>query len=270
MLLHSTLSLLLVSVAAFSPSGGGPCYYIDGSIDTDSSACYVLSSVGASMCCRDFEQCLKTGLCLGSPTGLVGQYDNDTSIRRLKSSSAVQLSRCADASFCPRSPDNVNETCCETHQGTMAGLDQALIAANVVSSIRSALSTTTSTPSSAAPTVSRTVASEPPRLSSTSDPTAPASSTRANSGLSQESKVYVAFPTSHYSFHQGGIRKVVPAWKRSVQLASHFGRYANSRDHRTLGTALPTLIVTAIGLFLGRNWWKKKQKRKSLVQDAQP
>ncbi|CAO1601401.1 hypothetical protein XANCAGTX0491_005064 [Xanthoria calcicola] len=243
MLLHSTMTLFLSSVAAFSPSGEGPCYYIDGSIDTGSSACYLLDSVGASMCCRGFEQCIGSGLCLSTPTGRIGQYDNDTAIRRrsctdyswqdgaclaiapFKYSSPVQLSRCADASYCPRSPDNVNETCCENNQGTMAGLDQALIAARVVSSIRAALSstTTTSPPSSAAPTVSRTVTPEPPRLSSTPDPTAPASSTSNSGGLSQESKV-------------------------------------------GLGVGLPTLGITALGAFVGWLRMKQKQKQKQREQ----
>ncbi|KAL8848185.1 MAG: hypothetical protein Q9221_006793 [Calogaya cf. arnoldii] len=215
MLLHSVLSLFLLSAAAFNPSGGGRCYHIDGSEDTLSSACYILNTVGASMCCLKSEQCHDDGLCYGSPTGLIGPYDDDTSIWR-------------HASFCPRSPDNVNVTCCETRQGTMLGLDQAHIAASLVSSIRAPPSTTISPPSSAAPTLSRTLAYETPRLSPTPGPSPPAPSAASGGGLSQETKA-------------------------------------------TLGTALPALFITAVGIFLGRKWWKnEKEKRKSFVQNAHP
>ncbi|KAL8657566.1 MAG: hypothetical protein Q9226_001776, partial [Calogaya cf. arnoldii] len=104
----------------------------------------------------------------------------------------------------------------------MAGLDQARIAASLVSSIRAPPSTTTSPPFSAASTVSRTLAYETPQLSPTPSPIPPAYSAGSNAGLSQETKA-------------------------------------------TLGTALPTLFITAVGLFLGRKWWmNKKEKRKSL------
>lgn len=74
--------LCLISVSAFSPSGEGPCYNIDGSHDTASSACYLLDTVGASMCCRSTEECRLDGLCASPPYGLVGQYDNRKAIRR--------------------------------------------------------------------------------------------------------------------------------------------------------------------------------------------
>ncbi|KAI4223355.1 MAG: hypothetical protein L6R36_005473 [Xanthoria steineri] len=154
-------------------------------------------------------------------------------IAPFKYSSAVQLSRCADASYCPRSPNNVNETCCENNQGTMAELGQALIAATVVSSIRAALSstTTTSPPSSAAPTVSRTVAPEPPRLSSASDPTAPASSTSSSGGLSQESKVGlgIGIPTTILT----ALGLLLGWWKKKQREQSHMPDVQPSRYQST-------------------------------------
>ena len=69
-------------VSAFEPSGGGPCYNIDGSEDSQSSACYVLDSVGASMCCANGEDCRVDGLCTGSANGLTGPYDNGKAIWR--------------------------------------------------------------------------------------------------------------------------------------------------------------------------------------------
>lgn len=76
------VSLCLLSAAAFSPSGEGPCYFIDGSRDVDSSACYLLDSVGASMCCKSTDECRLDGLCNGLPNGPVGQYDDDQAIWR--------------------------------------------------------------------------------------------------------------------------------------------------------------------------------------------
>ena len=75
----------------------------------------------------------------------------------------------------------------------MAGLEQAPIAASLVSSIRAIYLTTTTTipPSPTEATTSRTIVSETPSLPTTPDPTSPASSTNASGSLSQETKVYV-------------------------------------------------------------------------------
>ena len=76
------ISVFFLSVSAFSPTGGGACYNIDGTKDAPSSACYFLSSVGASMCCWSGEECRPDGLCTGSPDGPVAAYDNAVSIWR--------------------------------------------------------------------------------------------------------------------------------------------------------------------------------------------
>ena len=70
------------TMRSFPPAGGGPCYYIDGTVDRVASACYPLNTVGASMCCFANEKCLAEGLCLGAPLGLVGQYDDGMAIWR--------------------------------------------------------------------------------------------------------------------------------------------------------------------------------------------
>lgn len=101
LLLHTAVSLFLLSVAALTPAGGGSCYFIGGSIEVAASACYVLNTVGASMSCPDMEDCRSDGLYTGSLNGLVGQYDNDTAIWR-RSCTAFTWQDAACVAIAPR------------------------------------------------------------------------------------------------------------------------------------------------------------------------
>ncbi|KAL9000069.1 MAG: hypothetical protein Q9188_005748 [Gyalolechia gomerana] len=161
--------MVLFAAAAIRASSDGPCYNIDGSRDKSSSACYDLDTVGASMCCVSTEKCRTDGPFI--------------------SASSVQVSLCVDGSFCPRSGDYINTTCCDNHQGNMAGLGQAPIAASLVSSIRSP-STASSSISDEAPSATPTIASAYSSVSSATSSAASASNAKGGSGgLNQESKV---------------------------------------------------------------------------------
>jgi hypothetical protein len=81
-MLFFVLPIIIPLVTAFPPTGEGTCYNIDGSIDRFSSACYFLSSVGASMCCQGNEEYLHDGLCAGAPNGPVGPDDDNKAIWR--------------------------------------------------------------------------------------------------------------------------------------------------------------------------------------------
>ena len=83
-LLYSSLPLLVAANPAsqpFPPESSHKCYFIDGSYDPAGGPCY--ENVGASMCCYTGEGChSSSGLCLTSPNGPVGPYDDGSSIWR--------------------------------------------------------------------------------------------------------------------------------------------------------------------------------------------
>lgn len=79
-LLYSSILLLVAAFPPFGPESDHKCYFLDGSFDPAGGPCY--GAVGASMCCYSGENCDPTGLCLASPNGPVGQYDNGSSIWR--------------------------------------------------------------------------------------------------------------------------------------------------------------------------------------------
>lgn len=79
-LLYSSVSLLVAAFPAFGPESYHKCYFLDGSFDPAGGSCY--GHVGASLCCYSGENCARKGLCLASPNGPGGQYDNDSSIWR--------------------------------------------------------------------------------------------------------------------------------------------------------------------------------------------
>ena len=58
------------------------CYDIYGDPHSNAVPCYVLDTVGASMCCDDTETCRPDGLCKGNPNGFTGPYDNGSAIWR--------------------------------------------------------------------------------------------------------------------------------------------------------------------------------------------
>ena len=79
-LLYSSIPLFVAAFAPFGPESNHECFFIDGSFDPAGGPCY--GNVGASMCCYSGENCQSSGLCLASPNGPVGQYDNGSSIWR--------------------------------------------------------------------------------------------------------------------------------------------------------------------------------------------
>ena len=80
-LLYSTIWLLVAAFSPFPPESSHKCYFIDGSYDPVGGPCY--GNVGASMCCYSGENCYPgSALCLTSPHGPVGPYDNGSSIWR--------------------------------------------------------------------------------------------------------------------------------------------------------------------------------------------
>ena len=81
-MLFSVLAVIIHVIAASPPTGNGPCYYIDGSLDESTSACYYLDTVGASICCQSDEDCLSSGSCTGAPDGPIGPDDDDKAIWR--------------------------------------------------------------------------------------------------------------------------------------------------------------------------------------------
>lgn len=84
MLFVFSISVFAVTTVALTPistESSPKCYFIDGSFDPAGGPCY--GNVGASMCCYDGEECVSlSGLCLATPNGLAGQYDNGSSIWR--------------------------------------------------------------------------------------------------------------------------------------------------------------------------------------------
>lgn len=79
-LLHSSISFLVAGFTPFAPESSHKCYFIDGTCDSAGGPCY--GNVGASMCCYSGDDCHPSGLCLASPSGPVGQYDNGSAIWR--------------------------------------------------------------------------------------------------------------------------------------------------------------------------------------------
>ena len=77
---------------------------------------------------------------------------------------SVQLSNCSDGTFCPRTYEDTNTTCCDDHQGQFAVMGHARIPESVVSSIRA---TGTSTASTAPHTESSTSSIAPATASQT-------------------------------------------------------------------------------------------------------
>ncbi|KAL9596527.1 MAG: hypothetical protein Q9219_005748 [cf. Caloplaca sp. 3 TL-2023] len=181
-----SISLFSVCASAsshspFPPESSHKCYFIDGSFDPAGGPCY--SNVGASMCCYDGEKCDdESTLCLSDPNGPVGEHEDGVSIWRRSGVESVQLSNCSDTTFCPRTKESVNATCCDEHHGEVAIIGHARIAESVISSIRA--SSTSSFISST--TVSQTGVSISP--TSSSAPTA-TSSPAPTSGLSQSAKI---------------------------------------------------------------------------------
>lgn len=127
---------------------------------------------------------------------------------------SVQLSACADGTFCPRAEQDVNTTCCNDHLGQRAEQGQARIPESVVSSIRatskatspSALHTdATGSPIALATASLPTVSTSPSKSTSTStytpasssaSPPAFTSSSASEVGLSQSEKIGVAIGIS--------------------------------------------------------------------------
>ena len=111
----------------------------------------------------------------------------------------MQLSNCSDGTYCPRSEEDTNTTCCAEDQGQFAVLGHARIPESVLSSIRATeSSTSSSTASSTASSTSHTdsltssialaTASQTIASKSTSTPasTAPSAS---STGLGQTAKI---------------------------------------------------------------------------------
>lgn len=74
-------SFLVAAFSPFPPESSHQCFFIDGSFDHAGGPCY--GNVGASMCCYTGENCQpNSALCLTSPNGPVGPYDNGSSIWR--------------------------------------------------------------------------------------------------------------------------------------------------------------------------------------------
>ena len=87
--------------AGFLLTCGGTCFFIDGSIDQSSSPCYVLTSVGASVCYRDGETCQEGSLCAGDSGDLVGPNDENNAIwRRMCSDYTWQDPACFASAPC--------------------------------------------------------------------------------------------------------------------------------------------------------------------------
>ena len=121
-------------------------------------------------------------------------------------SRSVQLTNCSDASVCPRSPDYVNITCCDNHQGQQPGLDQARIAASMVSSIRAIPSTTSTSVLQATSTAVSALVTSTRIIFQTSVGAAKASTAVETTGgggrgTNQNKKTYVIFLESTRSRH---------------------------------------------------------------------
>ena len=80
-LCYLTLFLANALSPPWAPEGDHKCYFLDGTFDLNGGPCY--SNVGASLCCYSGETCTaSSGLCIASPNGNVGTYDNGSSIWR--------------------------------------------------------------------------------------------------------------------------------------------------------------------------------------------
>ena len=103
----------------------------------------------------------------------------------------MQLSNCSDGTYCPRTEEDTNTTCCAEDQGQFAVLGHARIPESVLSSIRATESSTASssshtdslTSSIALATASQTIASK-----SASTPASTALSA-SSAGLGQTAKI---------------------------------------------------------------------------------
>ncbi|MCJ1471341.1 hypothetical protein MMC07_009989 [Pseudocyphellaria aurata] len=143
----------------------------------------------------DFSACTPCGLCVYNRTeGAQGPYDNGNSVWRDScsdptwkdpaclaiapyiSNSDVRLNQCADGSYCPRTQDDVNETCCTNNQGQNVTELGATLPASTTTSAEDPEQTPTSAPVSASPSVT-SIGQSVLTTSTSSADVSPASST---------------------------------------------------------------------------------------------
>ncbi|KAM0794043.1 hypothetical protein BDR22DRAFT_967979 [Usnea florida] len=204
--LYSSFPLVAAS-PPFRAKNDHECWFIDGSLDLAGGPCY--HGVGASMCCYTGENCLPNGLCIATPNGPVGPYDNSSSIWRRSctditwqdlaclaiayeiDTESQQLSACSDETFCPRTNKEVNTTCCDNQLGNMP----EYISPSVLSSIRATVNSTISSASPTALSKASTPSASGSRTTTSTSTTTPAlttppqSSTAAAGGLDQSTKI---------------------------------------------------------------------------------
>ena len=161
-----------------------------------------------------------------------------TSVSRLLViySRSVQLTNCSDASVCPRSPDYVNMTCCDNHQGQQPGLDQARIAASMVSSIRAISSTTSTSSSQETSATAKVIVTSTGIISQTpvaATQISTPSETTGGGGASPNKKTYVIFRESAHSPH--------------YQQPSHNDRQTGFQNSSIF--TLPLLAHTSLGKY---------------------
>lgn len=252
----NSMLLLMCLYFGFIGIASGDCFWIDGSVAKGHTACYDLNTVGASMCCAkdspNFGSCTPGGLCqyLGF-SGAQGPLDNGTSFWRdscsdrtwldpaclamapYVKSSDVRLNKCADGSFCPRTENDVNMTCCNNRQGQNATNLGATLPASPTTSVEDP-GRAASTPTSVSALLSHTTT--PP------------------SGLTSSATSADALTPSSTSSHTPG-----PSPGRTDGLSK-------AEKIATVLGSVVGVVSLGVGLTFGINGWKKHRHREAPTQ----